>query len=63
MTFHYTDPVGDTIDAHPLQHHRYGPSVSIAVNDVAVWIPVDRIEELVAGIRDTARQAATQAQP
>jgi hypothetical protein len=57
VTFRYTDSIGDTIDAKPVQLAS-GPAVSIAVNDVAVWIPVDRLEELVAGLRDTGRQAA-----
>lgn len=57
MTYHYTDSIGDTIDAQPVQLAS-GPAVSIAVNDVAAWIPVDRIEEFIAGLRDTARQAA-----
>lgn len=58
MTYRYTDQLGDTIDAQPVQLVTSGPAVSIAVNDVAVWIPVDRVEELIAGLRDTARQAA-----
>lgn len=61
MTFRYTDSIGDTIDAQPVQLTS-GPAVSIAINDVAVWIPVDQVEELIAGIRDTACQAATGAQ-
>jgi hypothetical protein len=57
MTYQFTDPVGDTIDAQPVQLAS-GPAVSIAVNETAVWIPVGRVEELIAGIREAAQRAA-----
>lgn len=63
MTFVFTDSVGDKIDMQPIRLANTGPAVSIAINDVAVWVPVDRIEELVAGLRDTARQAAVGPNP
>ena len=63
VTFAFTDCVGDRIDMHPMRLAKAGPAVSIAVNDVAVWIPVDQVEELVAGLRDTARQAAAGGAP
>lgn len=65
MTFQYTDRDGDTLHVVPV--HRHGaPCISLrnARHDLgtgaAVHIPVDLVEELVAGIRDTARQAAAQ---
>ena len=69
MTYHWTDPDGDSLHIEPT--HRHGqPAISlhnvrvdIEGASVAVHVPVDRIEELVAGLRDTARQAASQEQP
>lgn len=63
MTFRYTDPDGDHIDTTTTR--RFGqPAISIRVHrpdvpeaSAAVHVPLDRIEELIAGIRDTARQA------
>jgi hypothetical protein len=69
MTFHYTDPDGDHLVITPTR--RYGrPAISLrSVRDngkgsAAIHIYADQVEELVTGIRDTARQAATErAQP
>lgn len=66
MTFHYVDPDGDALHIKPTS--RYGrPAISlrnVRVDmegaAVAVHVPVDQIEKLIAGIRDTARQAATE---
>ncbi|MFI1165607.1 hypothetical protein ACH4UM_18825 [Streptomyces sp. NPDC020801] len=67
MTFHYTDPDGDHLRVDPFPTPD-GPHITIraedwsygtdAIGQATVLIPVDRVEELVAGIRDTARQAA-----
>lgn len=64
MTFHYTDPDGDHLFVEPVR--RYGrPSISLRNQPAgngqgaAVHIPVDQVEELVAGLRDTARRATT----
>jgi hypothetical protein len=64
MTFHLTDPDGDQIHITPV--HRHGrPAVSVRVTRLdwpeagaAVHVPLDQLEELIAGLRDTARQAA-----
>lgn len=64
MTFHYIDPDGDHLDVTTTR--RFGlPAISVRAHrpDVpegaaAVHVPLDRVEELIAGIRDTARQAA-----
>lgn len=62
MTFHYTDPDGDQLFVEPVRRHGR-PAISLrnqrADNSkgAAVHIPVDRVEELVAGLRDTARRA------
>jgi hypothetical protein len=62
MTYRYTDPDGDRhITASP-DNHKGTPVVTLTAEDccdhVIVRIPADRVEELIAGIRDTARQAA-----
>lgn len=64
MTFHYTDPDGDRLFVEPVT--RYGrPTISLRNQPAgngqgaAVHVPVDQVEELVAGLRDTARRAAT----
>ncbi|MEU1474536.1 hypothetical protein [Streptomyces sp. NPDC005760] len=77
MTFHYTDPDGDHLSigagrcdlttGQPLYPLPGKNVITLAVTglrgNVGVYIPVDQVEELIAGIRDTARQAATQEQP
>lgn len=68
VTFHYTDPDGDHLQIKPATSHDT-PCISICTTEyttgpgtsAAVYIPVDQVEELIAGIRDTARQAATHA--
>jgi hypothetical protein len=66
VTFHYTDPDGHEIETTPETHWHNEPVVTIWARGeyatIPVRIPVDRIEELVAGLRDTARQAAAQEQ-
>lgn len=69
MTFRYTDPDGGRLEVTPAIHLVDGqlaveffiPLAAIQPTQAGrVRIPLDRVEELVAGIRDTARQAATQ---
>ena len=63
MTFRYTDPDGDHLIATPTTRHGE-PAINLrnargdGQGGSAVDIPVDRLEEVIAGIRDTARQAA-----
>jgi hypothetical protein len=56
-TYSHTDTIGDTLDVQPVQLAS-GPAVSLAVNEAAVWVPVAQVEELIAGIRESARRAA-----
>ncbi|MEV6180163.1 hypothetical protein [Streptomyces sp. NPDC052015] len=62
MTFHYTDPDGHRIEATPGYVAESAAVSFMAWNaygdTIRVDIPVARVEELIAGIRDTARQAA-----
>ncbi|MFI2426537.1 hypothetical protein ACH5A7_20980 [Streptomyces sp. NPDC018955] len=62
MTFAYTDPDGHHLELEPDSDHDNRPVVTIWARApfarVPVRIPLDRIEEVVAGLRDTARQAA-----
>lgn len=56
--FELTDPHGDTVHARPVRTLS-GPGVALGINGgVPAYIPLGRVEEVVAGIRDTARQAA-----
>jgi hypothetical protein len=72
MTYRYTDPDGGRLEATPAIHLSAGQlaveffiplATTNPVQAGRVRIPLDRIEELVAGIRDTARQTAGQEQP
>lgn len=66
MTYHWTDTDGHQLEATPERHWDNEPVVTLWARGeyatVPIRIPVDRIEELVAGLRDTARQAAAQEQ-
>jgi hypothetical protein len=57
MTFRYTDPDGDHIEAEADAFDDGAPALYLETSG-PVRIPLDRVEELIAGIRDTARQAA-----
>ena len=60
MTFEYRDHTGDHLNVRPVLSSD-GPGIAVEINDCApVHIPLDRVEEVVAGIRDVARQAAGQ---
>ncbi|MFD5709516.1 hypothetical protein ACFWHW_03825 [Streptomyces pharetrae] len=62
MTYHYTDPDGHRIESEP------GWVAETAAVSLTTWnahgdtirvdIPLDHVEEFIAGLRDTARQAA-----
>jgi hypothetical protein len=66
MTFHYTDATGHHITTEPDTDIDGNQTVTLwtrgTYTRVPVRIPLDHIEELVAGIRDTARQAAKEQQ-
>lgn len=62
MTFRYTDPDGHRLATEP-GWVAETPAVSLTTwnahgDTIRVDIPLDRLEELVAGVRDTGRQAA-----
>lgn len=68
MTYRYTDAHGRRLTATPDTDLDGNPVVTLWAHGeygvgVPVRIPLDRVEELVAGIRDTARQAAAEASP
>jgi hypothetical protein len=65
VTFHYTDPDGYHLETATRFRADGTPVLAILTDDptgyaMTIHLPLDRIEELVAGIRDTARQAAAQ---
>ncbi|MGW7786013.1 hypothetical protein [Streptomyces tricolor] len=72
MTYHYRDTDGGQLEVTPAIHLVDGqPAVEFFIPLAAphppqagrVRIPVDRLEEFIAGARDTARQSAGQEQP
>jgi hypothetical protein len=67
VTFRYRDSNGQQLEVTPAIHlHDGQPAVEFFIPLTAtnptqagrVYIPLDRLEELVAGLRDTGRQAA-----
>jgi hypothetical protein len=59
MTFRYTDPDGDRLDVRPGTNTiKLDALDAVTLHRVILAIPVDRVEEVIAGLRDTARQAA-----
>lgn len=58
MTFVYRDTDGQELDIEPDLDDNDRPVLSISAD--TVWVPLDRVEEVVAGIRDIAREAAKQ---
>lgn len=63
--FEYTDIDGDQLMVTPWPAGGPGPVVGLIImrsngKSCGCFIPVDRVEEVVAGIRDAARQAAGQ---
>ncbi|MEE1813485.1 hypothetical protein PUR59_00230 [Streptomyces sp. SP18ES09] len=63
MTFEYRDPATcDTLVAQPDTDDDRKPVVFISTTGLnkGVYVPLDRVEEVVAGIRDAARQTGQQ---
>jgi hypothetical protein len=62
MTFHFTGPEGRRLELEPDTDLDGQPVVTLRAHgqfaSVPVHIPVDRVEEVIAGLRDTAREAA-----
>ena len=62
MTFHFTDPEGRRLELDPDTNLDGQPVVTVRARghyaSVPVHVPLDRVEEVIAGLRDTARQAA-----
>jgi hypothetical protein len=61
MTFHFTDSSGHHLEAEADTDFDSQPVVTLWTRGtfarVPVRIPLDRLEELIAGLRDTARQS------
>lgn len=61
MTFEYTDPDGDRLTIHGMSDDDGRPVAHFGTSSQdGVYVDVDRLEEVLAGIRDAARQAAGQ---
>ncbi|MCX4849806.1 hypothetical protein [Streptomyces sp. NBC_00893] len=56
MSYRYTDPDGDRFETEADAFDDGTPALYVETSG-PVRIPLDRVEELVAGIRDTAHQA------
>lgn len=59
-SFEYTDDDGGRFAAKPLPGVPY---ILLMTDIPGSAIPVNRLEEVIAGLRDIARQAAGQAEP
>lgn len=63
MTFHFTDTSGHHLEAEPDTDFDGQPVITLWTRGtfarIPVRIPVDRLEELIAGLRDTSRQSST----
>jgi hypothetical protein len=62
MTFRYTDVDGDRLAVFTAQIPSQGPGVNFKTDPRGCSIPLDRLEELIAGVRDTGREAAEYAE-
>jgi hypothetical protein len=62
MTFHYTDADGERLEVEADAFEDGTPAVYIDTT-APMRIPLDHIEDLVAGVRDTRRTAATDSPP
>lgn len=59
-SYEYTDPAGDTITISPTTLRGGFPAIEITIEEQgtgSVVIPLAMVEEVVAGLRDMARQA------
>lgn len=65
--FEYTDPEGCGLHIAPITYEA-GPSLLVLIGDpkgkaMIARVPLDHVEEVVAGLRDMARQAGGQPAP
>lgn len=68
MTFEYRDPDYDLLRVEPAPHHSDGPRIilhaefthDLGTDMAEVAVPLDHVEEVIAGIRDAARTASGQ---
>lgn len=58
MTFHYTDPDGDHLEVDVAERDDGTPVLFLGIEGVCVHVRLEHVEELISGIRDTARAAA-----
>lgn len=58
MTFQYRDIDGDRLAVFTAQIPNQGPGVNIKTDPRGCSVPLSRLEEFIAGVRDTGREAA-----
>ncbi|WP_370667065.1 hypothetical protein [Streptomyces sp. IBSBF 2507] len=63
MTYHHRDPDHDHLTITPTHTTHGTPALHITTTPAGVLLTLDHLEELVAGIRDTGRQAAAGPNP
>ena len=58
MTFYLTDPDGDRLEIEPADRDDNIPALHLGISGSTVHIPLDRVEDLIKGLRETAREVA-----
>lgn len=58
MTYYLTDPDGDRLEIESADRDDMIPALHLGIGGSTVHVPLDRVEELIKGLRDTAREVA-----
>lgn len=58
MTFYLTDPDGDRLEIEPADRDDNIPALHLGISGSTVHVPLDRVEDLIKGLRETAREVA-----
>lgn len=58
MTFYLTDPDGDRLEIEPADRDDNIPALHLGINSGTVHVPLDRVEDVIKGLRETAREVA-----
>ena len=58
MTFYLTDPDGDRLEIEPADRDDGIPVLHLGINSGTVHVPLDRVEDVIKGLRETAREVA-----
>jgi hypothetical protein len=58
VTFYLTDPDGDRLEIEPADRDDNIPALHLGISGSTVHVPLDRVEDLIKGLRETAREVA-----